>query len=256
MSAEVPAAKPTEPTGRADGSRRIYVLWGLGLAFLLALGLVCWLLLLPVLQVRRALHHVILLSGPYNPDTFIMPEEAVEELGGAARAAPKLAIYCRLPEWAVYRRDGALYLLTQCGEPAVPALGRILLSNAEESERAFAAQALGKMGRSARAAVPALIESVRREEIGRYQGASYVSGYRGPFGRWDSPGIEAIRALGQIGPEATPAVPVLGTMAKDESYAAGEARAALRRIAGLPEPPQMILKMDPMEVAPPPWLEE
>jgi hypothetical protein len=46
MALDTPATEPTPPP---DRSRRIYVYWGLGLAFLAVLGILCWPALEPVL---------------------------------------------------------------------------------------------------------------------------------------------------------------------------------------------------------------
>src|SRR5437763_1050288 len=99
-----------------------------------------------------------------------------------------------------------------CAHQLKPAVGDVpeliaLLKEGDDSARASAALALGKLGPGARAAVPALGAALRDEyEAVREQAA------------W---------ALGQIGPDAKAAVPALRTALRDSMNsvrrAAGEA---------------------------------
>ena len=75
-------------------SRRLYVCWGIALALLLVAALVCWLMVVPVWRVRRAV-----LSCPEFGERLVLlnevrvAEEAIESLGGPERALPGLRCY-------------------------------------------------------------------------------------------------------------------------------------------------------------------
>jgi len=120
---------PQEPKLVDRRSRKVYVLWGVALALLLAAGLFCWLVVLPVLEVRRvraALKPVrapIIICfvesdsadqgstlsreevGPiirHLPAPSFSRDEAapiIQQLGGPGRAAHKLGLFLRLPPW-------------------------------------------------------------------------------------------------------------------------------------------------------------
>jgi hypothetical protein len=114
-------------------SRRLYILWAIALTLLLCLALFCWLVVVPVWQVRNAVECA----------EFVVTEEdgqrLVAELGGAERAARRLDSFIRLPSWATGIRDsdgisGPYYtsprdkyirLLSYCDEPGVHVLARL-----------------------------------------------------------------------------------------------------------------------------------
>ncbi len=91
-----PAPSPTPP------AKRIYVMWGVALALLLALGLLCWLVVVPVLATQSILRSA--------HDNRVTPEEAVRRLGGPQRAAQRLEAYLALSNHLVegrYKPDAA-----------------------------------------------------------------------------------------------------------------------------------------------------
>jgi len=111
-------------TDRADDqpqpnprSRKIYVLWGIAISTLVALGLVCWLVVVPVLEVR---------SFVQDPGSSEKPMD--ELLGGEKRAAERLAAYARMPSWIVPQQDrwSSVLLLSNCGESGLRECGRLL----------------------------------------------------------------------------------------------------------------------------------
>lgn len=107
------AESPAAP----DRSRRIYVLWGAGFAFLAALAAFCWLVVGPVVEVGRVI-------GSYHiPSSCLIGGEGellVEELGGPERASRKLALYLRASALTGRdfggSRESAAVLLGHCGK--------------------------------------------------------------------------------------------------------------------------------------------
>jgi hypothetical protein len=88
--------------------------------------LLCWLVVVPVLEVRAAVSEYV--NGNLNP------EEAVERLGGQEQAGAKLATYMRLPGWlAPHKHDKNVPSLPgHCGRAGAPAL--ILLLDDSDTE--------------------------------------------------------------------------------------------------------------------------
>jgi hypothetical protein len=85
MGGRSAAVAEVPPRPAADGSRRIYVLWGVGLGLLAALALVCWLVVGPALATRR----VVMLCA----EKKITEEEAVNRLGGPEQAPGRVLAY-------------------------------------------------------------------------------------------------------------------------------------------------------------------
>jgi hypothetical protein len=117
-----------------DRSRRVYVLWAVGFAFLAALGLFCLLVLLPIAEVRRVLE-----SSNIPPPSCLIAraeaEPAITILGGSVPAARKLALYLRAPRWALRQhsfegdREAASILLGHCGRPGLQRIVAMLESS-------------------------------------------------------------------------------------------------------------------------------
>ena len=122
----------------SDGSKRIYVLWAAGFAFLGLLAIFCVYFLRPCLEVRAAVRRIN--AGKGNC------EGAVKALGGPEQAAAKCALYVRLPERLATREDKnlAFGILDACGQPAFPWL-MSLLGSRDAYVRANAAWTLGKL---------------------------------------------------------------------------------------------------------------
>ena len=123
---------PTAPSPD-DRSRRVYVWWGAGFAFLAALGLFCWLVVGPAVEVHR-----VAAAMPVQ-GYFPARQEAaaaVARLGGPERAARKISIYLRLPakltggEQSIPRWQASA-LLGCCGKPGLKTILRLFSSSSE-----------------------------------------------------------------------------------------------------------------------------
>ena len=92
-------------------SRRIYILWGVVLFLLLALGAFCWAVVVPVVEVQGVLNESSPYQGPPRPLPQWPPKDAIEseaerrknvaKLGDPASAVRKLTLYLRVPQWAL-----------------------------------------------------------------------------------------------------------------------------------------------------------
>jgi hypothetical protein len=144
-------------------SRRIYALWLGGIGLLAVAGLLCWTMVLPVMEVRRELpgvHSVTM--APVVQDEAQMRQTfgaAVERLGGRDQAIFKVKMYLRMPARVAPAQHLALFLLGQCGEPAVDVLCDSLWPryDAGGMDSEIAAYALGEIGPAAQRAVPELV---------------------------------------------------------------------------------------------------
>ncbi len=192
-------------------SRRMYIMWGVALALLVAAGLFSWLVVVPVLQVRSAAQDLISrrglpdLQGFYAPHLDLsrprkMAHEAVGRLGGPDEARDKLSLYLRLPpDWdLVVGRAAAVWMLTACGEEAAP----ILVRELDGTSWWYAAMALAEMGKPA---LPQIIGALEDPD-------------------W-AVRVAACHSLRQMGPEAREAVPVLEPLLSDEDDAVRRAAA-------------------------------
>ncbi|HOX08536.1 MAG TPA: hypothetical protein PK280_19225 [Planctomycetota bacterium] len=113
-----------------DRSRRIYVWWGVGFAFLGLLGLLCLSVGRPVIEVRRACEE--LMRAPmagYFPEKASL-EAAVARLGGPEQAARKISLYLRAPKrLAGDYQWTAGSVLGCCGKPGLRRLHELLASD-------------------------------------------------------------------------------------------------------------------------------
>jgi HEAT repeat protein len=102
--------------------------WTAGILLALALVWFVAMFVLPVWQTRSALSECAaklrtvrdLLGVPSGKPAVW--DEALERLGGRQRAARKLWLYIRMPEFAAPRQELAVTLLWWCGEDSLPAL--------------------------------------------------------------------------------------------------------------------------------------
>ena len=103
-------------------SRKVYVLWGIALAFLLAAGLFCWLVVVPVWKVNRAM------SGG------VTKSETIARLGGPQEAVGYFAVYVRMPDWVTdsLSKRNVVITMRSCGTPAVPLLVECLHHSDED----------------------------------------------------------------------------------------------------------------------------
>ena len=198
------------PTNTARG-RRLYVLWAAALALLLALGLVCWLVVVPYLQVRSELQRL------RTDDTGAY--DVLERLGGPREAARKLELYLKMPSSLSEDSECALFLLVRCCKE--PRAADALISAAlhrDPDKRAPATLALVNLGEKG---LPTLLNAlndpnfkVRLEALDALRLLAGGKTVRVPVHpllkvledpdptvRW-----EALNAVGAIGPEARPAL--------------------------------------------------
>lgn len=150
--------------------KRIYIMWATALGLLLAAGLVCWKLVVPVMETRAAIAEVH--EKHYGPqrgvDSFepFLSEKDVaallKRLGGAEEALPRLSIYTGLPDRIAPHKVYAVQALGRCGPGAVPALIRALDCDDDDAVSA-AVMALRDMGPAASPAIPALEKQATRK---------------------------------------------------------------------------------------------
>jgi len=124
-----------------DRSKRIYVMWAVGFAFLGLLAIFCVYFLRPYMEVRAAVRRIA-----ENKSTH---EDAVKFLGGPEQAVAKCALYVKLPEKLAARENKgrAFGILGACGQPAFPWLVS-LLGSRDAFVRHFAARELGSLNDS------------------------------------------------------------------------------------------------------------
>ncbi len=98
-------------------SKRIYIYWGVALTLLVTVALVCWLVVVPVLDVRATVGR----CRGRDPDFG----KEIAHLGGPQNAAHRLTLYLKLPAWLVSDRPQAARLLGKCGDWGLSALYRL-----------------------------------------------------------------------------------------------------------------------------------
>jgi HEAT repeat protein len=233
------ADQAAKPVDRRD--RRVLAWWGIGLGLLTVLGLVCWLVVAPVLEVRRELGSlyapVVASAGPDEEKLPELLKAAVKRLGGPGKALPKIRLYLRMPERVAPCKHLTFLLLGECGEPAVDTLIDCLWIK-PNFPGTTAAWALGEIGPPAQKAVPRLVLLAGRcsdGSIGSYieplqkidpQGALVVPLFMELLGKGDQElSSGAFLALGFYGPAAKPAVPFLVKALDEPATAAAAARA-------------------------------
>ena len=185
--------------------RRYFVFWAVPLMLLLAVGVFCWLILTPLVQVRGAI-------AEYKSSGE--RKRGCQLLGDREQAVAKLALYLKCPRQLATDRSLAVDLLGFLGEPAVPCLTRAL-SDQQKDVRIAAAWALGDIGPGAHRAVVPLAEALGDP----------------------SPGVRAaaVRALAQIGEAAKPAIPYLTKALQDKDETVRDyAAEALKAVNGKP----------------------
>ena len=151
-----------------DRSKRIYVLWAGGFAFLGLLAIFCVYFLRPCLEVRAAVRRL-------STGKLLTYQDAVKFLGGPKKAAAKCALYVRLPE-RLATKDGkhdAFGILGACGQPAFPWLVS-LLGSRDAYVRIHAADVLGRLGDSR--AVEPLLATLKDSDVGVRHMAAYALG--------------------------------------------------------------------------------
>ena len=141
------AGPPVEEKRR---SKRMYVLWGVALSTLVALGLVCWLVVVPVWQVRSVVMGLSVDTRRSSLRTHYIyyhgdVREHVQALGGEKQALRKLRFYAKLPETFAPRRHIAILLMGECGPGAEPLLVEYADKKTRSEEREAAINALWRL---------------------------------------------------------------------------------------------------------------
>ena len=133
-------------------SKKIYVLWGIALALLLVIGLLCWLYVAPLMHVR-------VIAAELNdnlPEAWSETDEdrmahlkrAIEALGGRASAARAFGMYLGAPDSVTPHKAAAIWGLGHCGNHAykhAPAI-TAALGHDHAHVRWIAAISLGQLG--------------------------------------------------------------------------------------------------------------
>jgi HEAT repeats len=149
---------PDQPQAKKPRSRKIYILWAIALTLLLALGLFCWLVVVPVWQVRSTHNELRQVSFQERiPSEFRM---VVSRLGGGQVATVKLDQYIRSSSSMATRKLEAVVALGYCGRPAVDVLLKIDDSKIHHRID-FRIMSLGLIGPEAEDAVPFLIRTLK-----------------------------------------------------------------------------------------------
>lgn len=176
-----PTSQPPKPprTWRPMAAWTAALLLGLGL--LGGIGI----LLRTYLQTKSVLRSL-------SSHQILREEDAapvIEQLGGREKAAAKLSLYLRLPEWLAPDRSFAGELLGSCGESGVPALTRAL-DDKDWIIHWRAIWHLGRIGPPASPAAPKLVELLRDKSV---VGSVHID-------------EDAENAIALIGPKAVPAL--------------------------------------------------
>lgn len=205
MGVEV-VVKCGELPKKTGNSKLTYALWGIALSVLLALGLVCWQLVLPLLQVRAVVRERRVARISY--------EAAIERLGGSEKAVGRLSFYLNCPKRLAPYRLHAVTILARCGPEAIPELAR-LLEDEDKEVRFWAAVGLGDLGDTR--AIGPLAAALKDERVGI---------------RW-----LAAHTLGQLNDEGA-VEPLLKALEDEDKTVREEATKALRRLrSALPPSP-------------------
>jgi hypothetical protein len=122
--------------GAAKADRRIYVLWAVGLALLLVLGVFCWTVVTPFLQVRG-----LACSQRKDPDPDAFLQKA-GELGPPERAVWKIRLYLRAPDFLAPKKGQAASLLFALNVAGIREIDR-MLRHPDPHVRWHAVDALG-----------------------------------------------------------------------------------------------------------------
>jgi len=153
------------PSGLVKRSRRIYIYWGIALTLLVTVGLVCWLVVVPVTEVRTAVRRLKSVTNeatrnwskrPWPADYWVLAKdetrweivskEGVIPLGGPEQAARAVSLYLRAPESLAPDKALALVLAGACGDDASP-LVPLIISFLEDNDRGMRSAAVVALGR-------------------------------------------------------------------------------------------------------------
>lgn len=222
----MPVRQPAASSPRKTSSLRRVALWAAAAAGVAVCGWFAATLAIPMLQARSAVRGC--LAGR------ITEERAVENLGGPAAAAGRLALYLG-KAWGPANRAQAAAILGCCGRAGADALAGAL-GDGDARVRRSAAEALGRIGAEADGAVSALEKALDDSDpdvqlaavealgkVGREAGPTALAlSALAASGSYNLR-LAAAEALGRIGPAAATAVPVLRKAVREDS---GELRIA------------------------------
>ncbi len=171
-----PAPESESAAAAKPRSKRIYVYWGIALSLLLTAGLVCWKVVVPVMQARslvkarleigeeEAHQELRKYGGRVRLRTHTTDEvgslAVIHRHGGQARAARLIERYLRCPKALAPDGPTAVVLLRSCGKQGLSALGRAL-RNTRDDVRVEAAFQLGLLEAEAGFAIPELTAATR-----------------------------------------------------------------------------------------------
>jgi hypothetical protein len=128
---ESPQAEPAVNT--KPRSKRLYVLWAIALTLLISLGAFCWLVVVPVWQVRRVVNSRSSPSDPFLVDFSRLPRgdlfDKIKDLGGPRQAVRRLGNYLLLPDAVAPAKRNAAHLLVCCGMPAKGCILKLIESD-------------------------------------------------------------------------------------------------------------------------------
>ncbi len=155
MTASPPSPELIQAAHPVDKrSRKVYILWTVALSTLVALGLMCWLVVVPYVQARRAVVHCVSHPGDLSGHgvsthhatvSFQSLQNGVGRLGGEEAAVRKLSVYLRFPHRLTPHRPIGALMLGVCGKRAGPELMRLLRHDDNWVVRWRAADALAEI---------------------------------------------------------------------------------------------------------------
>ena len=127
---------PAPSPGPVKRSKRLYVYWGVSLTLLIAAGLICWLVVVPFLEVRATVERLA--------DEESTAAE-VKRLGGPDEAMSILERYLRMPESIAPHKTEAARAFGRLGPTALPGI-KALLKDDDYNVRVGAVFALWELG--------------------------------------------------------------------------------------------------------------
>jgi hypothetical protein len=159
------------------------VLWGAALTLLFTVGLVCWLVIVPVRQAGQVLREYRSDVDAWSRRKPPGPPPDVEvyfaRLGNAGEATRALSLYLRMPQrWAPHRSEAVL-LLGYCGTRGEALLMATLRADEDAWVRAQAASSLGRI-RSTRS-LPSLIAALGDDAGEVRDSAAWALGHIGDW---------------------------------------------------------------------------
>jgi len=195
----------------------VYAYWGAALSLLLALGLVCWFFVYPLLQTRSALRYFYdanMLTGGMRRDVSEQSvKETIRRLGGRYQAVGRIRLYMKLSDRLAPEKGLAMLFLYHLDPEAMPLLVE-LTEHRDKDLRRLAVQGVAAFSDSRELVLQTLMSALKDEDKDARRDAASM--------------------LAEVKPAAEEAVPALvGVLLRDSSEAVRDAAlVALDRIAG------------------------